>query len=126
MHHKALWGLTKRSNKGFRGYPIGTVAFYGPDDRRASKVAVGIVPKEGAEATGLERWFSDLADVRDDADIINAIMTFLERQGVKSIVLADRILGCPHEEGTDYPLGEKCPACPFWTSRDRWTGNVLH
>ena len=63
MHHKALWSLTKRANKGFRGYPIGTVAFYGPNDRRASKVAVGVVPREGAEATELERWFSDEGDV---------------------------------------------------------------
>jgi hypothetical protein len=126
MHHKALWGLTKRSNKGFRGYPLGTVAFYGPDDRRASKVAVGIVPKEGAEATELERWFSDHGDVRDDPDLINAITTFLEGHAVKSVILADRILGCSHEEGVDYPLGEKCPVCPFWANRDRWTSDGLH
>jgi hypothetical protein len=34
MHHKALWPLTRTANRGFRGYPIATVAFYGPDDRR--------------------------------------------------------------------------------------------
>ena len=125
MHHKALWSLTKMSNKGFRGYPMGTVAFYGPDDRRASKVAVGVVSREGAEPTELERWFSDQGDVRDDMDVTTAITTFLEQHSVKSVALADRILGCPHEEGIDYPLGEKCPACPFWTNRDRWTGEVL-
>jgi hypothetical protein len=102
------------------------VAFYGPDDRRASKVAVGIVPKEGAEATELERWFSDHGDVRDDPDLINAITRFLEGHAVKSVILADRILGCPHEEGVDYPLGEKCPVCPFWANRDRWTSDGLH
>ena len=30
--------------RGDRGYPMATVAFYGPDASRASKVAVGIVP----------------------------------------------------------------------------------
>jgi hypothetical protein len=125
MHHRALWSLTKRANKGFRGYPIGTVAFYGPDDRRASKVTVGVVPREGAEPTELERWFSDQGDVRDDTDLTTAITAFLEQHSVKSVALADRILGCPHEEGIDYPLGEKCPACPFWTNRDRWTGEEL-
>ena len=120
MHHKALWALSKRSNKGFRGYPIGTIAFYGPDDRRASKVAVGVVPREGAGATDLERWFSDHADVRDDASVVSAISAFLEQHAVQTVVLADRILGCPHEEGIDYPLGEKCPACPFWATRNRW------
>jgi hypothetical protein len=53
MRHKALWPLMKRSNKRFRGYPAATVAFYRPDDRRASKVAVGIVPAEGAEVAEL-------------------------------------------------------------------------
>ena len=55
-----------------------------------------------------------------------AIVEFIERQGVKTVVLADRIIGCPHEEGVDYPSGEKCPECPFWATRDRWSGDVLH
>jgi hypothetical protein len=125
MFHKALWPLTKRSNRGFRGYPIATVAFYGPDDRRASKVAVGIVPTEDAEPSELERWFSDAGDVRDDAETVAAIMTFIDRHGATSVVVDERILGCPHEEGIDYPEGEKCPQCPFWASRDRWTGELL-
>lgn len=103
MHHKALWPLTKLSNKGFRGYPVATVAFYGSDDRRASKVAVGIVAAEGAEPAALERWFSQERDVRDDTDITTAIVTFLDGHNVKSVVVADQIIGCPHEEGVDYP-----------------------
>ncbi len=35
--------LTKKAKKGFRGFPVATVAFYGPDNRRASKLTVGIV-----------------------------------------------------------------------------------
>ena len=126
MHHKALWSLTKRSNRGFQGYPIATVAFYGSDDRRASKVAVGVVAREGAEPADLERWFSDTSDVRDDEGINRAIIEFVEYQGVKTVVVADRIIGCPHEEGVDYPSGGKCPNCPFWSTRDRWSGDVLH
>jgi hypothetical protein len=26
------------------------------------------------------------------------------------------------EEGIDYPEGSKCPECPFWADRDRFTG----
>jgi hypothetical protein len=126
VHHKALWPVTKKANRGFRGYPIATVAFYGPDDRRASKVAVGILPSESGEATTLERWFSDDGDVRDDLDINTAILRFLDDQGAKTVVVADRVIGCPHEEGIDYPDGEKCPKCPFWATRDRWSGNVVH
>jgi hypothetical protein len=126
MHHKALWSLTKRSNRGFRGYPVATVAFYGSDDRRASKVAVGVVTREGAEPADLERWFSDTSDVRDDEGINKAIVEFIEHRGVKTVVVAERIIGCPHEEGVDYPSGDKCPECPFWATRDRWSGDVLH
>lgn len=49
----------------------------------------------------------------------------LEEHAVKSVAMADRIIGCPHEEGTDYPEGQTCPRCPFWASRDRWTGERL-
>lgn len=125
MHHKALWSLTKRSNRGFRGYPVATVAFYGPDDGRASKVAVGIVTREAAEPAELARWFSDDSGVRDDVGINQAIVGFIERHSVKTVVVADRIIGCPHEEGIDYPSGGECAECPFWASRDRWSGEVL-
>ncbi len=126
MHHKALWPVTKRANRGFRGYPVATVAFYGPDDRRASKVAVGVVPVEGADVGPLERWMSDDSDVRDDSDIARGILSFVDTHGAKTVVLTDRIIGCPHEEGIDYPHGQKCPACPFWATRDRWSGELLH
>src|SRR6185503_20814624 len=32
--------LFKKARKGFRGYPVATIAFYGPNDRQATKVAV--------------------------------------------------------------------------------------
>ena len=125
MHHKVLWPLTKRSNRGFRGYPLATVAFYGRDDRRASKVAVGILTAEDADVSELERWFSDDHDVRDDVDIVSAMQRFIDQHAARTVIVADRIVGCPHEEGIDYPEGQKCPDCPFWASRDRWSGDVL-
>ena len=118
--------LRKKARRGFRGHPVATVAFYGPDDQRATKVAVGIVTTEGAEPAALERWFSDETDVRTDSAIGHEILKFIEAHGVKSVVMADRIIGCPHEEGVDYPDGQVCPECPFWAHRDRWSGEVLH
>ena len=85
--------------RGFRGYPVGTVAFYGPDDTRATKVAVGVVPAEDAEPTEIERWFNDERDVRADAAIGKAILDFLASHGVRSVALTGGIIGCPHEEG---------------------------
>ena len=118
--------LRKRAKKGLRGFPVATIAFYGPDDSRASKVAVGIILKEGGEAEILERWYSDIADVRIDTHINEQILKFIRAHEVASVALVDRIIGCPHEEGIDYPSGERCPKCPFWVARDRWSGNIVH
>jgi hypothetical protein len=41
--------LSKRAKRGFRGYPLATIALYGPDDRTATKLTVGIVPGEHAD-----------------------------------------------------------------------------
>lgn len=115
----------KKARGGFHGYPVATVAFYGPDDTRASKVAVSIIAKEGAHADPLERWFSEDVDLRKDPATKARIMAFIALHGAKSIAMMDRILGCPHEEGIDYPVGEKCPQCPFWATRDRFTGEII-
>ena len=105
-----------------RGYPVGTVAFYGPDNNRASKVAAGIVPTEDNGADTMERWHTDATDARTDAGILDEVISFFRQHGVRSVAMTDRIIGCPHEEGIDYPDGETCPRCPFWAGRDRWAG----
>jgi len=125
MIERARKRLSKRAKRGFRGYPIATVALYGPDDRAATKLTVGIVPAEHAEATDLRRWFSEGADIRNDAGVAEEVLAFIDAAGARSIVMTDRIIGCPHEEGIDYQ-GPTCPSCPFWAGRDRWTGGRLH
>jgi len=117
--------LRKKAKRGFRAYPVATIAYYGPDDKRASKVAVGILEEEDGPVTAMERWFSDEGDVRADHSILRDILEFVKRHGAQSVVMADRIIGCPHEEGVDYPEGEKCSQCPFWATRDRWSGELI-
>ncbi len=58
--------LRKKAKQGFRGYPLATVCFYGPTDQFASKIAVGIIRKEGEHMDLLERWFSKGSDIRQD------------------------------------------------------------
>ena len=128
MSLKATWYLDKfrkKAKKGFAGYPVATVAYYGPDNKRASKVAVVIIVIEGGNAEVLERWFSETQDVRSDPEILKEVLDFVSANSAKSVVVADAILGCPHEEGTDYPEGEKCSKCSYWKSRDRFTGETL-
>ncbi len=126
MIERARKRLSKRAKKGFRGWPVTTVALYGPDDTLATKLTVGIVPAEDAEVTDLRRWLSkDQTDIRDDIPAATEVLAFITEAGAKSVVMTDRIIGCPHEEGIDYE-GDTCPACPFWAGRDRWTGKRLH
>jgi hypothetical protein len=128
MSLKATWfrdKLRKKSKQGFQGFPAATVAFYGPNAARASKVAVAIIISEGAEPEFLERWFSEANDVRSDPEINEAVVHFLQLHGVKSVVMPDQVIGCPHEEGVDYPEGESCPQCPYWAGRDRFAGELI-
>jgi hypothetical protein len=110
--------LDKKSKPGFRGYPVGTIAFYGLDDQRASKVAVAVIVAPDTEPVALRRWFAESGDVRTDTTF-EEIALFLRGHEVHSVVMPKEMMGCPHEEGIDYPEGEACPACPFWAGRDR-------
>ena len=107
------------------GFPLATIAYYGPDDKFASKVAVGIILQEGDEPAFLERWFSDGADLRSDPSTLQRVLEFIQEHHSERVAMVDRMLGCPHEEGVDYPEGESCPQCPFWANRDRWTGKSI-
>ena len=117
--------LRKKARKGLRGWPIATIAFYGPDLSRATKVAVGIAPSEDAKVQKLRDWKVDRGDIRADPAIAKEIFDFIEKHGVLSIAMADQIIGCPHQEGIDYE-GEWCPVCEFWRGRDRFTGQRVH
>jgi hypothetical protein len=65
---------------------------------------------------------SEGADIRNDAGVAEEVLAFIDAAGARSIVMTDRIIGCPHEEGIDCG-GPTCLACPFWAGRDRGTGN---
>jgi hypothetical protein len=113
--------LGRKVKQGFRGYPIATIAFYGPTAETATKIAVGIFKEENHDADSLERWFSQESDIRLDTDIGEQIAAFIKAENVRSVVITDGIIGCPHEEGVDFPEGKSCPRCPYWAGRDRWT-----
>lgn len=100
------------------------LSFYGPNDQCASKVVAAIIKQGTDEIVELKRWVSGRTDVRHDEKIQGGIIAFLQQYNVKNVVCADRIIGCPHEEGQDYPKGEDCPFCPFWAGRNRWTGEM--
>ncbi len=123
---KAALSLRKKARRGFRGYPIGTVAFYGPTAEFATKLVASIVAGDGCDPDPMKRWYSEDTDVRSDPEIGEQVIAFLAEHGARSVVLTDGIIGCPHEEGVDYPDGRSCPKCPYWAGRDRWSGERIH
>jgi hypothetical protein len=117
--------LHKKAKRGMRGWPLATVAFYGPNLTQATKVAVGVVPSEDAEASEMRHWQVNTGDVRNEPRIAQEILEFMENHGARSVVMTDGIIGCPHQQGIDYE-GEWCPVCDFWRGRDRFTGQIVH
>jgi hypothetical protein len=109
----------KKSNKGFNGHPIASLAFYGPTNRLATKLVMGIANNENSEPE-LFKWFSETVDIRSNAKILNEVTKLLAAHKIKSVSVGEKLLGCPHEAGLDYP-GEWCPQCPYWENRDRFT-----
>ena len=95
-------------------FPIGTIAYYGPDDRTTTKIVAGIIKEEQAEPI-LKRWVS--TDVTTNPKIQKEIDRFFKNHDVTRIGMSAGNMGCPHEEGEDFPLGEDCPFCPWWKGK---------
>lgn len=110
----ALVGSEAGFQKSKPQFPIGTVALYGPDDKKTTKIVAGVIKREGAEPI-LQRWVA--SNVKNDPKVKQKIKDFFDGHGVQSMVLTDGNMGCPHEEGEDFPVGEDCPFCPFWKGK---------
>lgn len=117
--------LTKKVRKGDKGYPIATIAFYGPNNNLATKIVCAIISHEGADTEPMKKWFS-LSDLRKSEQVMSEILCFIDENGVKSVSMIQKIIGCPHEEGIDYPVGDYCPECSYWKGRDRFSGEMVH
>jgi hypothetical protein len=63
----------------------------------------------------LKRWVG--SNVKNNSKVRREIQEFFTKHGVESVVATDRNMGCPHEEGEDFPVGEDCPFCPWWKEK---------
>lgn len=73
----------------------------------------------------MNKWFSE-SDLRKSEKILGEVLLFIDTHNAKSVSMLDKIIGCPHEEGIDYPEGEYCQQCSYWKGRDRFTHELLH
>jgi hypothetical protein len=119
---QCCWGKDARAESGAEQsstrrqppYPAGTVAYYGPDDKTTTKIAAGVILHEGAELI-IKRWVA--TDIMTNLKIQKELLEFFKQYGVRSVAMSDGNMGCPHEEGPDFPVGGDCPFCPFWKGK---------
>lgn len=97
--------------------PIAAIAYYGPDDQTATKVVVAIVDAQH-NILEAQDWEVEAEDIRKNTDISHQISTFIGSREISRVVIAEKIVGCPHVPGIDYPAGEPCPFCPFWRDEE--------
>jgi hypothetical protein len=102
---------------GHEQYPIAAVAYFGPTADLATKVVVAIIDHE-RQIIHQQKWLSEGGDVRFDEAISHELAGYIAAQQVKKVVIAEKLVGCPHEAGVDYPAGERCPHCPYWSAAE--------
>jgi hypothetical protein len=95
-------------------YPIGTIVYYGPDDKVTTKIVASVYLTNGSPPL-IKKWSGD--GVVTDFQVISELGHFFKENGVQRVVMTGSNAGCPHEAGIDYPAGESCPVCTYWKSR---------
>lgn len=82
--------IMKMVKKGFLGYPMISISYYGPTESHATKVTVTFTAEEDSEAQ--TETFITENDIREDPTIQSTIVKIIERSGAKSVDLIDRII----------------------------------
>jgi uncharacterized protein YchJ len=113
-YKKCCLAKQRQATTAVRQFPIGTVALYGPDDKKTTKIAAAVITHENAEPI-IERWVGN--NLKENPKVQREIQAFFKRHRVRSTIGSDRNMGCPHEEGKDFPHGGDCPFCPFWKGK---------
>jgi hypothetical protein len=111
-----MQGLERRAQKGFQGYPLGIIAFYGADDKIATKAVIGIVMEAGGSPEHIKKWIFEDGDLRKDVPSIKELFRYIEAHNVQSVALTPGIYYCPHEPGVEFPEGGACQKCSFWSN----------
>jgi len=92
-------------------FPIGILAYFGPSDQQITKAVAIVIPNKTASPL-YKSWTTPA--IKTDSRVATEIGQYFLENNVKEVVMTDGVVGCPHDEGIDFPMGEQCPYCPFW------------
>ena len=96
-------------------YPFGVMAYYGPDDQTVEKIIAIVLPDQESDPK-LKIWQGP--KIAEDTQTAAEIGKFFQEHKVSEVTMTEGIVGCPHDEGVDFPIGESCPYCPFWSEQE--------
>ncbi|MGR8949291.1 MAG: hypothetical protein ACU84Q_14695 [Gammaproteobacteria bacterium] len=84
MHlEKAKKRIAKQVQKGFRGYPLISIEYFGASESLATEVIVKFILEEGAAAEEQKLVSED--DVREDETIQSVLVKIIERADANSV-----------------------------------------
>lgn len=106
------------ARRGARRESVATIIQYGPDDKTVTKVVAAFFDKPGGPEKELKKWVA--TDITTSPKFREELAAFIDRWHPDKIGFSFGVMGCPHEEGPDYPEGGVCPICPFWATHNRW------
>src|SRR5258708_30829420 len=97
--------MRKRSRRrAAAAFPLATIATYGPDNTRTTKLVVSILRRpEDPDPSALRTWTTDAGDIRADVKVSAEVAAFIAGHDIKRTAESDRIIGCPPQARIPYP-----------------------
>ncbi|MBZ2168790.1 hypothetical protein K8I84_08420 [Marinobacter sp. F4216] len=86
---KAKKRIAKQVKKGFHGYPLVALEYFGKTPDSATEVVIYFTEKEGAEPQ--KQRFVSGGDAREDETIQSALLKIIERADAKTVTEIDGI-----------------------------------
>ena len=81
--------ISKRVKRGFHGYPMISIQYFGPSETLATKVEVGFIQEENAEP--MLETFNSETDIRVDETVQTTIIKIIDRVDAKTVTLDENV-----------------------------------
>jgi len=82
--------LTKLHKRGFHGYPLIEIQYFGQSTQLATKVVVGFTQEEGGQT--FEETFSAQSEIRADEVVQTTLLKIIDRAEAKTVVIKEGVL----------------------------------
>ena len=86
---KAQKRISKRVKRGFNGYPLISIEYFGPSEALATKVEVCFIEQENAEP--MLETFNSETDIRQEETVQTTIIKIIDRVDAKTVTLNESV-----------------------------------